>query len=186
MLLENWCNLRARLNGFKHLTNIRSTNVEQMLGKSWTNVEWMKFLYTAHVTKSHGGLQFYEVRSDFTIGPCWTDCSNGFNTIQHFWEQRKCWIDVEWKFQPIQIWFKPLSICFQHSLHFSTMFNNLFKRPRHLVQQSVELMLKQMLKPFKRALTQPINQSMNIFMTILRRPYLDFPIIDDVHLPSWK
>ena len=32
------------------------------------------------------------------------------------------------------------------------MLNDLFKRPRHLVQQSVERMLKQMLKPqFKRA-----------------------------------
>ena len=32
-----------------------------------------------------------------------------------------------------------------------TMLNDLFKRPRHLVQQSVERMLNQMLKPFKRA-----------------------------------
>ena len=31
------------------------------------------------------------------------------------------------------------------------MLNDLFKRPQHLVQQSVARMLKQMLKPFKRA-----------------------------------
>ena len=36
----------------------------------------------------------------------------------------------------------------------STMLNDLFKRPQHLVQQSVELMLKQMLKLFKRVLIQ--------------------------------
>ena len=35
----------------------------------------------------------------------------------------------------------------------STMLNDLFKRARHLVQQSVERMLKQMLKPFKRIFT---------------------------------
>ena len=36
------------------------------------------------------------------------------------------------------------------------MLNDLFKRPRHLAQQSVERMLKQMLKPFKRALNRPL------------------------------
>ena len=47
---------------------------------------------------------------------------------------------------------------FQHAFNklstfftLSTMLNDLFKRPRHLVQQSVECMLKQILKPFKRA-----------------------------------
>ena len=35
----------------------------------------------------------------------------------------------------------------------STMLNDPFKCPRHLVQQSVERTLKQMLKPFKRAFT---------------------------------
>ena len=35
----------------------------------------------------------------------------------------------------------------------STMLDDLFKRTKHLVQQSVECMLKQMLKPFKQALT---------------------------------
>lgn len=33
------------------------------------------------------------------------------------------------------------------------MLDHLFKRTQHLVQQSVKRMLKQMLKPFKRALT---------------------------------
>ena len=33
------------------------------------------------------------------------------------------------------------------------MSNDLFKRPQHLVQQSVERMLSQMLKPFKLALS---------------------------------
>ena len=33
------------------------------------------------------------------------------------------------------------------------MLNDLFKCPQHLVQQSVERMLKQMLKPFKRTFT---------------------------------
>ena len=37
------------------------------------------------------------------------------------------------------------------------MLNDLFKRPRHLVQQSVERMLKQILKPFKYALTRWIT-----------------------------
>ena len=32
----------------------------------WMN-EWMNFLYTAHITKSHGGLQFYGVRSDVSM-----------------------------------------------------------------------------------------------------------------------
>ena len=36
---------------------------------------------------------------------------------------------------------------------FSTMLDDLFKRTEHLVQQSVECKLKQMLKPFKRAFT---------------------------------
>ena len=31
---------------------------EWMNVDDWMN-EWMKFLYTAHITKSHGGLQFY-------------------------------------------------------------------------------------------------------------------------------
>ena len=33
------------------------------------------------------------------------------------------------------------------------MLDDLFKRTEHLVQQSVERMLKQILKPFKRAFT---------------------------------
>ena len=36
---------------------------------------------------------------------------------------------------------------------FSTMLDDLFKRTEHLVQQSVECMLKQMLKPLKRTFT---------------------------------
>ena len=39
----------------------------------------------------------------------------------------------------------------------STMLNDFFKRPRHLVQQIVERMLKQMLKPFKRTLESVIT-----------------------------
>ena len=42
------------------------------------------------------------------------------------------------------------------------MMNDLFKRPRHLVQQSVERMLKQMLKPFKRAFSQPQEEECGI------------------------
>ena len=56
--------------------------------------------------------------------------------------------------------FKFDSTRFQQAFNILYTFNN-FERPvktsRHLVQQSVELMLKQMLKPFKRALTQPIR-----------------------------
>ena len=42
------------------------------------------------------------------LNGCWenvgrTDCSNGFNAIQSFQEQRKCCIDVEGKFKPIAI-----------------------------------------------------------------------------------
>ena len=36
---------------------------------------------------------------------------------------------------------------------FSTMLEDLFKHTKHLVQQHVECMLKQMLKPFKQAIT---------------------------------
>ena len=37
----------------------------------------------------------------------------------------------------------------------STIFSDLFKPPKHLIQQSVEHMLNQMWKPFKRAFTFP-------------------------------
>ena len=47
----------------------------------------------------------------------------------------------------IQHAFNKLSTTFT----FSTMLNDLFKRTEHLVQQSVECKLKQMLKLFKRA-----------------------------------
>ena len=40
----------------------------------------------------------------------------------------------------------------QHFFALSAMSNDLFKRPRHLVQQSVERMLKQILKPFQMGL----------------------------------
>ena len=60
-------NLKAQLiKRFQHLPNIRSTKVERMLGKCWMNVE-----------------QSVE------------QCSNDFNTIQYFQEQRKYWMDVE-------------------------------------------------------------------------------------------
>ena len=39
----------------------------------------------------------------------WTEWSNGSNGIQHFQEQGKCWIDVEWKFKRIYILFTTLS-----------------------------------------------------------------------------
>ena len=48
--------------------------------------------------------------------------------------------------------FKLDSVRFQHFFTLSTMLDDLFKRTEHLVQQSVECMLKEMLKPFKRAL----------------------------------
>ena len=38
------------------------------------------------------------------------------------------------------------------------MLNDLFKRPRHLVQQSVESTLKQILKSFKRVLSWNLKQ----------------------------
>ena len=47
-----------------------------------------------------------------------------------------------------------LSTNFQYFFNAFTMLNDLFKCPRHLVQQSVEQSLKQMLKQFKRAFTQ--------------------------------
>jgi len=50
--------------------------------------------------------------------------------------------------------FKFDSTHFQQAFNFftfSTMLKALFKRSRHLVQQSVEGMLKQMLKPFRQA-----------------------------------
>ena len=52
--------------------------------------------------------------------------------------------------------FKLDSTHFQQTSTFftlSTMLDDLFKRTEHLVQQSVECMLKQMLKPFKRTFT---------------------------------
>ena len=45
---------------------------------------------------------------------------------------------------------------------FSTMLDDLFKHTKHLVQQSVECKLEQMLKPFKWALRVT---SMKIFLT---------------------
>ena len=37
------------------------------------------------------------------LDKCWMECSNGFNAIQHFREQRKTLIDVEWKFKTFEI-----------------------------------------------------------------------------------
>ena len=44
------------------------------------------------------------------------------------------------------------------------MLNDLFKRPRHLVQQSVQRMSKQMLKPFKRAFTGDVLEEEVFFI----------------------
>ena len=52
------------------------------------------------------------------LDKCWTECSNGFTAIQNFRQQRKCCMDVEWKFKPISIWFNTLSLSFQHILRF--------------------------------------------------------------------
>ena len=52
--------------------------------------------------------------------------------------------------------FNTLSTRFQHAfnkLSTTFTFSTMFKRTEHLVQQSVECKLKQMLKPFKRVLT---------------------------------
>ena len=43
----------------------------------------------------------------------------------------------------------------------STMLDDLFKRTQHLVQESVECMLKQMLKPFKRALNHEMYEQVH-------------------------
>ena len=58
-----------------------------------------------------------------------------------------CWMKVKTNLILIQHAFNNLSTVFT----LSAILNDLFKRPRHFVQQSVESMLKQMLKPFKRA-----------------------------------
>ena len=85
----------------------------------------------------------------------WTECSNSFNAIPYFQEQRKGWIDAEWKFKPILNWFNTLSTSLEHFFTLSTILNDLFKRLRHLAQQlPVERMFKQMLKPFKWALNK--------------------------------
>ena len=88
----------------------------------------------------------------------------------------KCWTNVERKVQmattPFNVFeskgkvesilneslnqFTRDSTGFQQAFNIFYIFNklnDLFKRLRHLVQQSVESMLKQMLKPFKQAFT---------------------------------
>ena len=48
------------------------------------------------------------------------------------------------------------------------MLNDVFKRPRHLLQQSVEHMLKQMLKPFKPAFDARARALVTIIGFVLR------------------
>ena len=64
--------------------------------------------------------------------------------------------------------FKLDSTRFQHFFTFSTMLDDLFKRTEHLIQQSVECKLKQILKPFKQALR--IAQFRALFMNRIE-PY---------------
>ena len=55
------------------------------------------------------------------------------------------------------------------------MLDDLFKRTEHLVQQSVECKLKQMLKPFKRAFTdaeESYKYLMIIFLNCWRFSHL--------------
>ena len=53
------------------------------------------------------------------------------------------------------------------------MLDDLFKRIEHLVQQSVECMLKQLLKPLKRALKVPIVGFMNTVGNAYERVFLE-------------
>ena len=45
------------------------------------------------------------------LDKCCTECSNGFNTIQHFRELMKCFVDVEWKFKRIKFDWTRLQQC---------------------------------------------------------------------------
>ena len=74
-----------------------------------------------------------------------TECSNGSNIIQHFRENKE---NVVWMLNESLNRFKFDSIRFQQAFNIftpSTMLDDRFKRSQHLVQQSVERMLNQML-----------------------------------------
>lgn len=95
----------------QHLTNIRSTRVERMLVKCWTQkqsrLEGFQTVYKGKVES-----MLIERLNRFELGST--------------------------RFQQISTFFT-----------FSTMLDGLFKRTEHLIQQSVECVLKQMLTPFK-------------------------------------
>ena len=75
--------------------------------------------------------------------------------------------------------FKKLSTFFT----LSTMLNDLFKRPQHLVQQGVERMLNQMSKPFKRALKGHQNRRGQINAWMVPIKYnITYSISKDVFL----
>ena len=46
----------------------------------------------------------------------WRECSNGFNDIRYFQEQRKCWSNVEWKFKPFKF-DSTAAVCFQQAVN---------------------------------------------------------------------
>ena len=84
----------------------------------------------------------------------WTDVGQILKlsrwAIQHFENKGKIELMLKESLNRFKTWFNMLSTFFT----FSTMLEDLFKRTKHLVQQHVECMLKQMLKPFKQAITQ--------------------------------
>ena len=67
--------------------------------------------------------------------------------------------------------FKFDSSHFQHFFYaFNSMLNDQFKRPRHLVQQSVERMLREkMFKPFKGAFKAKCRGRLNKSFNIVER-----------------
>ena len=87
------------------------------------------------------------------LGKCWTNVERRVQTTSTPFSIFENKGNVLWMLNESLNRFKIDSTRFQHFFTLSTMLNDLFKRPQHLVQRSVGRMLTyQLLKPFKRAL----------------------------------
>ena len=99
--------------------------------------------------------------------PCW----RAFYTLNGY--LGKYWTNVEWSVQtaltPFNIFDNrgnAVWILNESLFTLSTMLDDLFKRPQHLVQQSFERMLNRMLKPFERAFTCCSPSWTNRFLSV--------------------
>jgi len=126
-----------------------NTKVERMSGKCWKQKQSFKRFH--HSANNEANTEKFNVSLRLLYN-CWTKCSNGLNAINNFENKG----NVEPMLNENLNQFKFDSTHFQQAFNvftFSNMLKALFKRSRHLVQQSVERMLKQMLKPFRQVLS---------------------------------